>query len=242
MPTSTLGVIATPPTFGLLRHPYRVLLDGIETCDSLLTVYEHDRGSNTKGVATHVQQDVLRAMLVLAGATLDACLGLGVKAALPVLYRFHPGCSKSVKRLIGDRLDASRKGTDTSSQFPSIAHGDIVNALFAESLETLLRTLANQLGSKGLQDEQSVKRVLELCGIDHKPFWNSDVAGALEARNKIIHELDARPEAPTAPGQRTRTPRKRRDMEKSARVLLQLTDSLLTHIDGVLRAAGAPNP
>lgn len=182
------------------------------------------RGS-PRGMTTDEEQDLLRAMLVMAAAGLDAMTKQIVRDALPVLIIADPAVREGLQEFIYRRLrpDADQSETSggrkflakilASPEYQAQVVEEYVNDLTGGSLlstENLLRT-ANALGVPPEDlgaDIQGLKRIFNI-------------------RHNIVHELDI----DLAGIRRKRVLRKKAEMMSHTNDLLRVAQNLRDAVD-----------
>jgi len=157
--------------------------------ESLWAVRQHeiDTTGKVKG-AFKKQSDLLRAAIVMAGATVDAVLKALVAEGLPALLDAGHNPSDRKMRSWAKRLVSSPN-----------AGAAIINAY------------VGQLGNGSLQSTEDVRRVRDALGIKPEGVFSDDAIDFLKpffrARNQVVHELDWKtPTGKRAPERRHRGP------------------------------------
>lgn len=208
---------------------YRILALTHSTVASLLNAFDNPGGTPRKaGSPTESECDLLRAMLVFAGAGLDAVLKELVKTALGQLADSDDAVGKKLResvRAAMQRADGSNGGA--GSDFLARA------ALARDSRTFCVDHVAGELTSGSLQSAEELKRVLPFLGMQPSQvqhFDNKVLKAAFDVRNLIIHEMDMRRDCTGKPLQRTRNTRKRADMVRHANAVLQLADEVLASV------------
>lgn len=198
-------------------------------CDALLSAYEvmrHQRG-RPRGMTTDNEQDLLRSMLVMAAAGLDATVKQLVQDTLSHLVPIDSKAQNSfekfaLRRLSGDStagatLNARLLAAVLVSQSPRQRLLDeYVAHLTGSSLQSVdsLFEVAAALGSEPIQ--------IGLIPAELKPIF--------DMRNKIIHELDIDLGARL----RTRTVRSQTTMIRGTERVFRLAHAMIASVDGRL--------
>ena len=183
-----------------------------------------------RGISTDDEQDLLRAMLVMAAAGLDAMMKQLVRDTIPVLLpseaNVQDGLEKFVTRRLGTRAD-------TDDQ-----RGRTGNVLLARALisispqQTFLAEYLDELSGGSLQSPDELTRVAKALGLDPKIVDKNVLTPIFRTRNKILHELDISLER----DRRRRNHRGLQDMVKSANTLLGLAEAILGQVNTKLSA------
>src|ERR1039458_3496085 len=89
MPPPIVRNPGSAPAAPQLQRSYKIVVYAHETAGSLLAGFNSLGQARGRGAPSDEQQDLLRAMLVFAGAGLDACAQQIVRDALPRLAEEH---------------------------------------------------------------------------------------------------------------------------------------------------------
>jgi hypothetical protein len=144
-----------------------------------------ERGSR-RGAPTDEQMDLLRAMLVFAGAGLDSMLKQLIRDALPTLAESDLKVVEEFEKFASRRLRQS--GVDDEG--PS-ASKLLVSALISESpREAILEAYVQDLTGSSLQSASELLKATAALGIQGALSTYGRLGDAFRARNEIIHELD----------------------------------------------------
>lgn len=187
----------------------------------------------TRGMTTDEEQDLLRAMLVMAAAGLDGMAKQLIRDALPSLVKRSAKVREGLETFVQRQITA-----DSGSQPAASGAKFLARVLAAESQQSrVIEEYIAKLTGGSLQSADELIRTAtalglepSACGIDKKKV--GDIFGA---RNQIIHELDMNP----AGKKRKRHLRKQKDMVAHADTLLGIAQSLLIGVAGVLGQAAA---
>lgn len=192
-----------------------------DTTSSLLSAFQAQRTG--AGAPTHEQQDLLRAMLVFAGAGLDSSVKQLTQDSLPVLVRYDATEAReelvkfSVRKLRG--LEEGGAATRFLVQL----------LLQADAEATAIDEFVDDLTGGSLQ---SVDALHKMCGIFSiaSPMLKKQIQElrpAFEARNTIIHEMDMDFSAPN----RNRRSRRREPMVAWTNNLLEVAERIVDDVD-----------
>ena len=182
----------------------------------MLEAFDTRPGAGKAGRPTDVQQDLLRAMVVFAGAGLDSAVKQLVRDAVPVLLdQGDDAVGKAFSGFAENRLADSKT---------------VARLLISESpRQGVIAQLVEELTSGSLQSREEVAKVAGYFGIIRElPSQQSELKDAFDCRNLIVHELDVNLEGP-APG--NRQPRSRDEMVEHAARLLETGSVFVTAVD-----------
>jgi len=220
----TLRGAPTKPQDADCEKSYLILRYAHDSARSMLESFDEvRRARRRRGATTDEEQDLLRAMIVFAGAGLDSMLKNLIQDTLPaILYR-------------------SKQARDELKKFVerSITRKDPVDATFlANALvsSTPFRAIVNQL-TVYLTDHslQSVEKLIESVkhlGLPETLITakKTEIKRIFDARNKMIHEMDINFNHPS----RNRTPHKRDNIIADANQLLDLAGEILQAVDNLM--------
>lgn len=184
------------------------------------------------GAPAHTDQDLLRAMLVMAGATLDSSLKRLIRDSLQILVRKNPRTKiEAVKRISREIKTASiESGESKNKSSPSDL---IAKALLSEKpSDILVDHLIEKATGQSLQSTEEVKQVLNLFGLSTTLKNEEKLNEAFKVRNMIVHEMDAaKPNKGTTGWTKTR--RKKDEMFNWSKVLLELSFDMIQTINDI---------
>lgn len=224
---STTSVINEPksPHSDLLIKSHLILCDGIHSVNSLAGLYAAAQKQRGGGAPTHEEQDLLRAMVVMSGAALDATLKRAIRDCLTKLTKCNAKAreeaTKHIKRRILGSLD--KTGGDRLAQvlLSDNPRDELVGFVIADTT------------GDSLQSKDEVLKVVQLLGLEMMSI--DGLQEAFETRNQIIHEMDAIEVAKK--GHKRRRQRKKEAMTAHARSLLAVAASILGRIDDAMKKA-----
>jgi hypothetical protein len=183
------------------------------------------------GTTTDEEQDLLRAMLVLAAAGLDSMAKQLIRDTLPKLIEcdsaVRDGFETFVARQIRGDADVSPVGTG----FKFLAR-----VMVAESYrDQLIEEYVLYLTGTSLQSSDELYRTASALGIDPQAagIERNALKPIFDVRNKIVHELDINFDHPT----RNRQSRSRATMTKQTNTLLEVGENILDAVDATLAGA-----
>jgi len=159
-----------------------------DSADALLKAFElaHEKRGTRRGMTTDDEQDLLRAMLVMAAAGLDSMLKQLIRDAMSALVKVSPpvreGLEKFVTRSI--RGDAESLESLSGSKF-------LGRVLAAESPQTqVIEEYIRDLTGGSLQSAPELAKTTAALGLSRVKVDVHRFEEVFDIRNKIIHELD----------------------------------------------------
>lgn len=211
------------PKQASLAHAFSILKGGVESVTSLAELFERSTRARGQGATTHADQDILRAMVVMAGSTLDAVVKRIIQDSLKYIIQKNELSKKEAGKIIQRKLfdDIAKSGGKT-----------LAEALLSPSLEdSLVEFIVEEITVSSYQSVEQLEKAKSLMGIEK--LNASTLKAAFTARNQIIHEMDATPETDKA-GQRKRRSRKQDDMYGYATDMLNMAKSFIEHVGNQL--------
>lgn len=203
------------------------------TFDSVSALLKAFDAGTSPGRPTDEQQDLLRAMLVMAAAGVDAMAKQLIRDSLPTLVRNYPnvaaGLETFIARQIRDDSDLLESGG---------ARNFLARILAAPSHQTqVIEEYIKTLTAGSLQSATELFHIAEALGLSGSSLGmdKSALQAIFNLRNKIIHELDI-----VGFGQqgRLRNIRNRTDMVKHTNTLLRTAEALRDAVDQKLISSG----
>ncbi len=138
-----------------LKNAHLILVHAHDAAKALLAAFDDSRGKRRKtgGTTTDEEQDLLRAMLVFAGAGLDASVKRVIQDALPLLAKKNPAARESLQMFTGRRLrDEARAAADSAKGYDLMAR-----ALASESPQSaVVAAYVDDLIGSSLQSPERV--------------------------------------------------------------------------------------
>jgi hypothetical protein len=225
--TATLRLSAFPKTCKstACAEAMLVVCTAHSAADALLRSYEvmrHQRG-RPRGMTTDNEQDILRSMLVMAGAGLDATVKQLVSDALAQLIPVDDRAQNSFEKFVQRRLLSDGvAGTFNAKLMASVLVSD-------NPQKQLIREYVRHLTDGSLQSVDSLFEVAAALGAEPSAvgLTPAELKPVFETRNKIIHELDIN----FGPGRRTRTVRSQSSMIRATERLFRLAHALIASVD-----------
>lgn len=208
----------------------RDLLDyGISSTNSLASLYDDLMQARGRGAPTHENQDLLRAMLVMAGATLDVVVKAIIRDALHLLIDKNAKARRTAREHVHRRLlkTVEREGGKRLAQ-----------ALLSASPQVaIVDFIIDDITGESLQSVGQLKLAAEYLGLDGFEV-PTGVGDALAARNQIVHEMDAIQREARTKGSRKRRQRRKDEMRAFAKELLSIAVKFCDEVDKALKKAG----
>jgi hypothetical protein len=202
-------------------------------CDALLVAYELVRlqRGRPRGMTTDNEQDLLRSMLVMAAAGLDATVKQLIEDTLPSLIAKDSKSQNSFEKFVLRRLSV-----DSEPGVPAINNRLLASVLVSGNPQTrLIQEYVLHLTAGSLQSTDSLFEVAAALGADPSAIGllPGDLRPIFDTRNKIIHELDINLRA----HKRTRNLRSQTNMIKATERLFKLANDLVKSVDDRLTSA-----
>lgn len=185
---------------------------------------------------THAEQDLLRAMLVFAGAGLDSLLKQLIRDSLQALARQDSAVQEELETFVGRRL----RGDPLIGQGDAGAGGRqfLAHILVASTpQQRVAEEYIKDLTGESLQSAERLFRATKALGVtpDELKLEAKELKAIFDARNEIIHEMDIRLESKQKKARKRRS-RTIDDMTQKAERLLAVGQKV---IDAVERKLGA---
>jgi hypothetical protein len=182
-------------------------------------------------MTTDEEQDILRAMLVMAAAGLDSMTKQLVRDALALVINVNDqardGLQKYIAKQFASDIELASEGKSTRFVAALLASPNLP----AKAAHEYVRHLT----SGSLQSAEELLKIAAAFGLtrDRMKTDFQSLRGIFDVRNKIIHELDINLQAP----RRKRNIRMHNDMVRFANALLAAGEDLLVAVNQEL----APN-
>lgn len=229
---SPLVTVAARPRSPELSRAWTVLKHAHDSASAMLAAFDSPSGGGrARGAPTDEEQDLLRAMLIFAGAGLDSSLKHALAEALPAALERSEAARGAFRTFAERQLRGLRDGQDSVKFLARILTGSSPAAqLRYEYIDSLV--------SNSLQSTEELARVTSAFGLERsqvKPSIDS-AKPVFRVRNQILHELDINFDHAT----RNRESRSRPMMIQHVNVLLSIAGSILEAVDKLLRLPGNP--
>jgi len=220
------------PKHDVAKNAYLILRHAHDSAESLLKAFDTVRsvpgptGKPKMGAPTDEQQDLLRAMVVFAGAGVDSVTKQLVRDALPKVVKKDDAAHEQLLKFTARQLRREGEADEASSINVKL----LSELLVAQSAgDTLIDRLVGELTGGSLQSTEQLFKCLSHLGIGKTDVKldQAELGPVFECRNQIVHELDIDFSQPN----RNRFPRRRKDMIRYARQLLEVAGSILAAVD-----------
>ena len=183
------------------------------TASSLLDAFEEWRGG--PGAPTHKEQDLLRAMLVFAGAGLDSSVKQAARDCLPALARNSDETRGELEKFIEKKIQEG-------------GHRFLAQLLLHSNTEDeAITRFVNHSTDSSLQSAEELHRICKSLGVQGMTKKINDLRPAFKARNAIIHEMDMNFSAKN----RNRRSRRREQMVIWTNQMLEVADLIVDKVD-----------
>lgn len=218
------------PTAPELVKANQILIYAHGSAESLLTAFNGMSQQRGRGGPSHQQQDLLRAMLVFAGAGLDACAQQVVRDALPRLAADNESARSALiaytsRKLRKQRADADVAAVDTDF---------LASLLLGSPEQNLVESLIDELTGSSMQSVEELKKVAAHLGVVQDPGLKAALPGLKQpfgVRNRIAHDMDIKF---TEGRGKNRRARKRDGMVEDTNRLLEGAELLVLAVDKTL--------
>jgi hypothetical protein len=195
------------------------------SADALLKAFalaQKQRGAS-RGTTPDDEQDLLRAMLVMAAAGLDSMLKQLIRDAMPALVK----SSDSVREGLEKFVTRSIRGDEATLVSPSAAKF-LGRVLAAEAPQAqVIEEYVRDLTGGSLQSASELARTVEALGLSSAIIDMKCCKEIFDVRNKIIHELDINLEG----HRRKRNVRSLNQMIEHTNALLEIGEKVLAEVD-----------
>lgn len=224
--------LKTPAKIGshykLLAKSVAIFIYAHESASSLVSAFNDAKAKRggRRGVLTDLEQDILRAALVMSCAGLDATLKRAIRDCLKDLLEFDDHVRTEFERFIQKRISA-REGQDDlvqGAKFLGVVLAD------KEPRARLIEEYIKELTGESLQSPDQVLRAMNALGLDWKEL-KIDIAQLktiFSIRNQIIHELDMNLESKAF---RKRRVRGQDDLLDNSDVILQTARTIIEAVN-----------
>jgi len=213
-------VLTTSKARLILEHAH----DSTKACILAFEGVRKLRGA-TQGAPTDEEQDLLRAMLVMAASGLDSMTKQLIRDSLPELIAKKPPIRAGLETFVTRQLRGDAEGGASASGNRFLARILVSNAVRDQLIEEYILNLTGT----SLQSAEELKKAAAALGIDPHAVGirDSELKPIFDARNKIIHELDINFDHPN----RNRESRTRPVMTRYANTLLDVAERILAAVD-----------
>jgi hypothetical protein len=222
-------------TATILKHAHdstSALLRAYRFARAMRGVKKDEKGAvkatKLRGMSTDEEQDLLRAMLVIAAAGLDAIAKQIIRDALPTLILKDQRALAELEKFVARRL---RNVSDNGDDQPASAF--LARILCAPSAQQkLIEEYIADLTGASLQSATELYRVAAALAIDTDDLGidKGVLKPIFDCRNKIVHELDINLEA----ARRNRNLRRESTMIQYAATLITIGERMVYLVDDKL--------
>jgi len=208
-----------------ISKAYLIIKHANDSTKALLESFQIIRkAKKAKGSPTDEESDMLRAMLVFAGAGLDAMTKQLFRDALPLLVDLDEAVANELEKFV------SRQIKGENDILPSATGASFLAKVLVapNSQEHLLDQYIQSLTGGSMQSVAELRRASNALGIRSKVFKTSEkqVQAIFHIRNQIVHDLDIN----FAEARRNRHIRRIKDMISYSNVLLAIGESILANV------------
>ena len=222
-----LKIIEKPekPKSLALNKAYKLLEYGIDSVNNLYELY-HKRGERVRTGAPYQQdQDILRSMLVMAGATLDSSIKRVIESSYQTLMRTGDKSKEYARKYVIRKIvkNLDKEGADHLAEV----------LLSDRPADIITKHIIDDSTGESLQSMSKIYEVSDMLGValkGHEKFTEDDLRDAFDARNEIVHEMDAQLKKKGWHRRR----RKKDDIFRYSRLLLDVTEMFLHSVDSRL--------
>ena len=222
-----LIALTAAPLSGPARNAHIILEYALEAATALLKAFDASRTARraSGGNTTDEEQDLLRAMLVFAGAGLDAAMKRLVEDSLLFLAPRDEEVRKPLEGFAARRLrEEAAKAPDTAKGYALLAAAITSNA----PQTAVVKAYVDELIGGSLQSVDRLSEALGALGLRNVVTFNVTQMKAVFAdRNRIVHEMDI----DLSRAKRRRVSRKRDPMIAAVNTLLDLAFRAVTELD-----------
>ena len=215
------------PAADAARNAFTILCSAHAAASSFLDIFEGtSQTRQAKGTPTDEEQDLLRAMLVFAGAGLDSMIKQLVRDALSLTIDRSKGAEENLKAFISRRL--ARQDTLDPSFLSSVLAS-------RDPRDVLVSALIDDLVSQSLQSKEQVLRAASYFDIPSATLAPDlkMLEDIFRSRNEIVHEMDVDFDQTN----RNRRPRRKDEMIRRTTEILRLANAFLIEVDRRLSQA-----
>ena len=225
--STDIRTVAFQPTHDSMLNSASILSNCRRTLVAFLNTFDNPGGKpRGPGSPTDADQDLLRAMLVFAGAGLDAVLKQIIRDTLAVgLLKIEPLRKDFMDHFANRFIKKSTSGEAIDTHL-------IAQLLFSEApREDMVELYSVSKTARSLQSKDELLKVTSSFGLEPKQVTADlkQVNEAFLARNQIVHEMDVNFQQ-----NRSRRQRSRADIVLYVNSLLDVTDRILVGIEAKL--------
>jgi hypothetical protein len=218
----------------LSQHPNRIIEKSAlilnyahESGSALLKAFEIARRERaaSRGMTTDEEQDLLRAMLIIGAAGLDAMLKQLIRDSMPILAKMDKAVLDELEKFVARQIRGDVETTDVTAGTRFLAR--ILAA--PEQQKQVIEEYIKELTGGSLQSSEELMRTVRALGIEPGSVGAhpQKLKPIFEIRNKIVHEMDI----DLTKTRRKRNLRRSSDMIKYVDSLLEIAEKILHEVD-----------
>jgi hypothetical protein len=184
-----------------------------------------------RGLSTDEEQDLLRAMLVMAASGLDAVTKQIIRDTLPTLVRKDSNAQEELEKFVRGRIKGDTEGPDGTAGGKYLAR-----ILVADSIQQrLIEDYISNLTGSSLQSAEELSKTAKALAIQPQDAGINakELKPIFDCRNKIIHELDINLEGKY----RKRNVRSESKMLQYTNALISVAEELVKAVDKRLKTS-----
>jgi hypothetical protein len=210
-----------------------ILTHAHESADAFLDAFagvRRLRGARS-GTSTDEEQDLLRAMLVMAAAGLDSMAKQLIRDSLPDLIQCDPNVREGLETFVARQLRGDSEGGAAAS-----GNRFLARMLVSESQrDQLIEEYILHLTGTSLQSADELMRTATALGLEPGGVGieKAKLKPIFDVRNKIIHELDINFDHPN----RNRESRSQPRLTEYTNNLLEVGEKILDAVQNTLGGA-----
>lgn len=195
------------------------------SADALLKAFElaQEKRGAPRGTTPDDEQDLLRAMLVMAAAGLDSMLKQLIRDAMPQLVKSSLSVREGLEKFATRSIRGDGDSTEPLSGAKFLGRVLVAEVPQSQVIEEYVRDLTG--GS--LQSPSELIRTVQALGLGGVNIDKGRFKEIFDVRNKIIHELDINLDG----DRRKRNVRGREPMMKHTNALLEIGERILSDVD-----------
>lgn len=184
MELPALPAATVNPHTELAQHYLATAFDSVEALIETLSIIKRARETEDTYLGQYAdpEGDIVRAVLVFAGAGIDAALKQLVRDALPKLLDGSKVAAEKLERFIQSNLERTSEGARFLARALSSSH----------SRQVLIEEYIADLTGGSLQSTEELQRLAGALGIDDPSLRTRirELQPLFKTRNHIVHELD----------------------------------------------------
>ncbi|MDD3187535.1 MAG: HEPN domain-containing protein [Bacilli bacterium] len=204
----------------LTKHSRAILDSAKDTINSFFEIYD-----NSKKKITEQNQDLLRAIILFSGSTIDAIIKKLINDTIQEVIDRDDGANSEFKDFVSKTIQDSK----------NIINSKLLSELFVcnSPKEQLIIELKKNLTHNSLQSADEIAKTIGYFGIPTKelPIKIDELKSLFIVRNKIMHEMDVKLDSSTF----IRNDRSKVEAKKISNELLNLSECLIDLVEKKLK-------